>query len=432
MSEPFSSDRPAVPGFRPVPHTGVIYVMDRARQLGFRAGDPDWCNLGQGQPETGPLPHSPPRPAAVHIAADDYEYAPVGGMEALRRAVATLYNVRYRQGRASQYGPENVCICGGGRSSLTRVVASLGNVNLGHVLPDYTAYEELLEIFGTFSAIPLLLEPESGYALTTRDLRREIAGRGLGALLLSNPSNPTGRVLRGSALAAWVHEARELKCTLILDEFYSHYLWDEALVSGTTVSAAEFVDDVNVDPVVILDGLTKGWRCPGWRLSWIVGPAAVIEAATSAGSFLDGGGNRPLQDAACSLLDPERARQEVIAIHEAFARKRRLLIDGLRGAGLVVEHEPDGGFYVWASVASLPAPLNDGDAFFEAALAEHVITVPGMFFDINPGKRRADHTSRFRQYLRFSFGPDEASVALAVQRLQAMVARVAQKDGARR
>jgi hypothetical protein len=239
-------------------------------------------------------------------------------------------------------------------------------------------------------------------------------------------------VLRGSALAAWVHEARELKCTLILDEFYSHYLWDEALVSGTTVSAAEFVDDVNVDPVVILDGLTKGWRCPGWRLSWIVGPAAVIEAATSAGSFLDGGGNRPLQDAACSLLDPERARQEVIAIHEAFARKRRLLIDGLRGAGLVVEHEPDGGFYVWASVASLPAPLNDGDAFFEAALAEHVITVPGMFFDINPGKRRADHTSRFRQYLRFSFGPDEASVALAVQRLQAMVARVAPKDGARR
>ncbi len=423
MAELLHSDRASVPGFRAVPRTGVIYVMDRARELGFRQGAGDWCNLGQGQPETGPLPHAPSRPADVHISADDYEYAPVAGMDGLRRAVAALYNARYRVGKASQYGPENVCICGGGRASLTRVVASLGNVNLGHVLPDYTAYEELLEIFGSFSAIPLLLEPESGYALSTRELRREITGRGLGALLLSNPGNPTGRVVRGRALDAWVREARELKCTLILDEFYSHYLWDEALVAGTTVSAAEFVDDVNSDPVVILDGLTKGWRCPGWRLSWIVGPESVIEAAASAGSFLDGGGNRPLQDAAVSLLEPLRAREEVIAIHEAFARKRRILVDGLRGAGLTVEHEPEGGFYVWASVASLPAPLNDGDAFFEAALREHVITVPGMFFDINPGKRRADHTSRFRQYMRFSFGPDEESVTTAVARIQALVAR---------
>jgi hypothetical protein len=192
-------------------------------------------------------------------------------------------------------------------------------------------------------------------------------------------------------------------------------------VEGATVSAAEFVDDVNSDPVVLLDGLTKGWRCPGWRLSWIVGPESVIEAVTSAGSFLDGGGNRPLQEAACDLLEPARARQEVVAIHSAFARKRRILVDGLRAAGLTVDHEPDGGFYVWASVASLPAPLNDGEAFFEAALRERVITVPGLFFDINPGKRRANHTSRFTQYMRFSFGPDEAAVTDAVARLKRMV-----------
>ena len=36
----------------------------------------------------------------------------------------------------SQYKAENVCICGGGRSSLTRAVAALGEVNLGHFLPD--------------------------------------------------------------------------------------------------------------------------------------------------------------------------------------------------------------------------------------------------------------------------------------------------------
>jgi len=105
MSESAIPERPSVPGFRPVPRTGVIHVVDRARQLGFRAGVEGWCNLGQGQPETGPLPGAPPRPTDVHIAADDYEYAPVGGIDALRRPVANLYNARYRQGQSVAMRP---------------------------------------------------------------------------------------------------------------------------------------------------------------------------------------------------------------------------------------------------------------------------------------------------------------------------------------
>ena len=46
--------RGSIPGFRPVPFTGVIYVMAEASRLGYRYAHPDWCNLGQGQPETGP------------------------------------------------------------------------------------------------------------------------------------------------------------------------------------------------------------------------------------------------------------------------------------------------------------------------------------------------------------------------------------------
>jgi len=47
--------------FRPVPRTGVIFATTRAVAAGYRPGDPDWCNLGQGQPETGELPGAPPR-----------------------------------------------------------------------------------------------------------------------------------------------------------------------------------------------------------------------------------------------------------------------------------------------------------------------------------------------------------------------------------
>ena len=131
------SDESALSAFRPVPRTGVIYVTTEAGRLGFHPGAADWCNLGQGQPETGELPGAPARVHDVSIHVDDQEYAPVPGIWELREAIAGLYNRLYRRGIPSQYTAENVSVCGGGRASLTRAAASLGHVNLGHFLPDY-------------------------------------------------------------------------------------------------------------------------------------------------------------------------------------------------------------------------------------------------------------------------------------------------------
>ena len=90
--------------------------------------------------------------------------------------------------------------------------------------------------------------------------------------------------------------ARRYRCSLILDEFYSHYIYTGTPEDGPKlVSAAAYVEDVNSDPVILVDGLTKGWRYPGWRISWTVGPKEVIQAVASAGSFLDGGANNPFQ-----------------------------------------------------------------------------------------------------------------------------------------
>lgn len=407
---------PRLPGFRTVPFTGVIYVMAEAARHGYRHGHPDWCNLGQGMPETGPLAEGPPRVHHVDIRPDDQEYAPVNGILGLRRAVAHLYNARYRAGRPSQYTERNVCICGGGRASLTRAVAALGHVNLGHFLPDYTAYEELLDIFKLFTAIPILLDPARGYQFTSDELRREITGRGLSALLLSNPCNPTGKVIQGAELEAWVALARELQCSLLLDEFYSHYVWAED--GAGPVSAARYVEDVDADPVVLFDGFTKNWRYPGWRCTWIVGPHQVIDAVSSSGSFLDGGGSKPLQRSAIPLLAPEVADGEARAIREVFLRKRARMLAGLTRAGMRFDLAPQGTFYCWADVSGLPEGLNDGMSFFRKLLEQRVICVPGEFFDVNPGKRRGARPSRFKRYVRFSFGAEEERVAEGVRRIQ--------------
>jgi N-succinyldiaminopimelate aminotransferase len=410
---------------RRVPRTGVVYVTREATTRGYRGGHPDWCNLGQGQPETGPLPGAPPRVNSLEIDPADHDYAPVGGIGELREAVAALYNRLFRRGMPSQYSAENVAISGGGRAALTRAVAALDRVNLGHFLPDYTAYEELLDIFRLVSPIPILLSREQGYRFSIEELRREVLGRGLSALLVSNPCNPMGKLVSGNELASWVALGRELDCTFLFDEFYSHYIWSPAPEEpGPIVSAARYVEDVDRDPVVIFDGLTKNWRYPGWRVTWTVGPRQVIEAVESAGSFLDGGGSRPSQRAAVPLLDPEVTLAETAAIQRAFTAKRELMLGRMRDLGLVLDRSPDGTFYSFASVRELPAPVSDGMAFFRAALEERVICVPGVFFDVNPGQRRAQRLSRFHQYVRLSFGPSIDEVERGLQRLEDLINRL--------
>ncbi|TMB28308.1 MAG: pyridoxal phosphate-dependent aminotransferase, partial [Deltaproteobacteria bacterium] len=78
------ADEVAIPAFRTVPRTGVIYVTMEAHKRGFRSSDKTWVNLGQGQPETGELPGAPPRVLEVPVHPADQDYAPVPGVWELR------------------------------------------------------------------------------------------------------------------------------------------------------------------------------------------------------------------------------------------------------------------------------------------------------------------------------------------------------------
>src|SRR5882672_6500587 len=110
------------------------------------------------------------------------------------------------------------------------------------------------------------------------------------------------------------------------------------------VSAAAFVEDVETDPIIIVDGLTKNWCYPGWWISWILGFKSVIETIASAGSFLDGGVNHLFQRVAASLLDPQIAAQETLAIQRHFGKKRSYVLGRLRQMNIGVESEPSDAF----------------------------------------------------------------------------------------
>lgn len=411
-----------IPGFKDVPKTGVIYVMQKAAELGFTYDNPEWSNLGQGSPETSEIEGAPERIYNLSIEPSHQEYAPVAGMTELRQKVADFYNEIYRKDKKSKYTYQNVCIAGGGRQALTRIASALDNINVGHLIPDYTAYEELLSVFRGFNTIPLLLKAQKDYKLTSTSLKNQIAGLGLSAVLVSNPCNPTGQVISDSELEKWVEVGNHYSCTLIFDEFYSHYIYNkEENEEYKMVSAAEFVEDVDSDCVIVVDGLTKNWRYPGWRISWILGPKTIIDAVSSAGSFLDGGANNPFQKQAIELLDPQLSIKETIAIQNHFIKKRDYMLERLTKMGIVIEAVPEGTFYFWADLSKLPEPLNNGMNFFQEGLKHKFITVPGVFFDVNPGKRRGGINAHYQNYCRISFGPELNKLKTGLDSMEKMI-----------
>jgi len=207
----------------------------------------------------------------------------------------------------------------------------------------------------------------------------------------------------------------------VLDEFYSHFIYTrDGKPAPGPVSAAPYVEDVERDPILLVDGLTKSFRYPGWRVGWAVGPAAMMESMARTASSIDGGPSRITQRAALEVLEPARADQETNALRRVFVQKRNVMVERLKAMGITFAREPESTFYGWASLAALPEPLDDAMTFFRRALERKVLTVPGEFFDVNPGKRRPG-ASPYRQWMRFSFGPPMPNLKLGLDRLEAMI-----------
>ncbi|SGY20794.1 BQ5605_C016g08146 [Microbotryum silenes-dioicae] len=420
------------------PTSSVKYTQGLFQQTGTQPLTTVWVEFlqGQGAPEVGDLPGAPPRPQVIdmskmasfpsprrtsHHGADVHEYAPTTGVRELRAAVAHLYNETHRKGKTSQYTADNVAIVPGGRAGLTRVASIIGEVYVSYQVPEYTAYDQMLSSFRKLVPIPSMLDEEDAYHLNIDKLKKNIKNQGLSVVVASNPRNPTGQVIHSEELEQLVDLGRQ-GTTIILDEFYSMYQYE--LGEGAVVSAAKYVEDVEKDSVIIIDGLTKNWRLPGWRVAWVIGPKALVTALGSVGGYLDGGANHVLQVAAIPLMEPSRVEQDRLALQRHFKAKRDHVLERLERMGLPVKHKPTSTFYIWLDLSCLPAPLDGGLVFFEECLKERVIVTPGIFFDLNPAVRRNLHDSPCHHFVRLSYGPPLEEIDRGLDAIERLLNRV--------
>jgi hypothetical protein len=293
---------------------------------------------------------------------------------------------------------------------------------MGYKFPDSASYHDLFnQHLDRVNPVPVQTGPDESFHLDPARLTKVMAAKKLQAFLIGNPCNPTGDLIQDGDMKGYLAAARRNKCTLVMDESYSHFIYGEDGAPGSgPVSAAAHVRNVEKEPVLIVDGLSKNFRYPGWRLSWAVGPSSVIQNLERAATGLDGGPSLPAQRLAIKALDPERAAEETTAVRRLFAKKRNVMLEGLEAHGIRCERPALGTFYLWAELSGLPKPLNDADGFFKAALERKVVIIPGRFFDVNPGKTHPPMKD-LKKWVRFSFGPSEDKISTGLERLGEMI-----------
>ena len=231
------SDEQPIAGFRQVPRTGVIYVTSEATKKGFSPSHADWCNLGQGQPETGPAARC--APARVPRRLEISRRRP--GVRARRRAVRELQRGHRRRSITSsiQAGSASSKYTCGERLRLRwrpHVADARGRLSLGRGQPRPLP----ARLHGVRGAARHLQgvhrhpDPPRRRARVRvqrrRSAPRDRSAAASAALLLSNPCNPTGRLIDGDELSrSWVAApvaSSSARCSF--DEFYSHYIYGSA------------------------------------------------------------------------------------------------------------------------------------------------------------------------------------------------------------
>ena len=167
------------------------------------------------------------------------------------------------------------------------------------------------------------------------------------------------------------------------------------------MSALNYIDNIDSTDIFIVGAATKGLQVPGMRVGWVIAAERHIELFRNYSSIGMGGISRPSQLYVTKLLEKERVTHARKAVCNFYKSQRDKYEDGLKSLGfkLFTGH---GGFYHWGL---LPNGLT-ADEFNERLFKHDAGILPGYLCDM---QRDADATSPLDSFIRFSFGPLEAS-----------------------
>jgi aspartate/methionine/tyrosine aminotransferase len=217
------------------------------------------------------------------------------------------------------------------------------------------------------------------------------------AIIVCNPSNPTGKVFTRAELLEILQLAEQHDTFVIMDEPYEHIVFapHEHVYAAALPGAFE--------RVITCNSLSKTYSITGWRLGYVHAAPAIIAQARKVHDFLTVGAAAPLQEAAVAGL--EMPDSYYVSLRGWYTRKRDVFLSYLRRTGLPFT-EPQGAYYVMVDISSLGF-ARDTEAAEWFVREVGVAGVPGSSFFREPEHR----------FIRFHFAKKEETLRAAGERL---------------
>ncbi len=218
------------------------------------------------------------------------------------------------------------------------------------------------------------------------------------AIILCNPSNPTGKVFTKEELDYIAKLAIEFDVFVITDEVYEHLVFPPYKHTYMASLKGMF------ERTISCSSLSKTYSITGWRLGYVIASKEIIEQCKKVHDFLTVGAAAPLQEAAVVGLQFDQDYYDKLT--ESYDSKRKLFLDGLDKIGLKY-FMPQGAYYVMVDISQFGYK---SDYDFAVWLIKNigVAGVPGSSFfkeDVN-------------NYIRFHFAKKEETLKEALKRLE--------------
>ena len=336
-------------------------------------------NFAQGFPDFDPDPRI--LDAATRALHEGYnQYATTWGAPQLRNAVAAKQSAAW--GRAVDPDTEITVSCGATEAMIAAMLAAVDPGDEVIVFePFYENYGPDCIISGAVPRFVALRPPD--WSFDHDELRRAFTAR-TRAIVINTPHNPTGKVYSREELELIARLCIEHGAIAITDEIYEHLVYRGKHISIATLPGM-------AERTITISGASKTYSVTGWRIGWLIAPAALSSAIRKVHDFLTVGAAHPLQVAIAEAL--QLAPSFYVELLGDYYERRDAIVGGLLECGFEAT-APDGAYYVMAGIGSFGA--SDDVAFARRLIEEvAVATVPASSFYHDP--------SLGRDHIRFSF-----------------------------
>ncbi len=333
-------------------------------------------NLSQGFPDFDP-PDALVRAAQEALEGNYHQYATTWGAPDFRTALA-LKQSRF-MGIEVDPGAHITVTCGSTEAMMTALMTVCNPGDKVIVFsPFYENYGADTILTGAEPIYVDLHPPD--YRFDPDELRQAFQ-EGVKALVLCNPSNPTGRVFSREELQTIADFAQEYDAFVVTDEVYEHIVYEPHRHTYIASLPGMF------ERTLSCSSLSKTYAITGWRLGYVSAPAFVTAGARKVHDFLTVGAPHPLQQAAAQALAFPDSYYD--ALQAEYAHRKEVFLAYLDEAGLTYT-DPEGAYYVLVDLSEFN--VKDDTAFCKWMAREvGVATVPGSSFFRDP----VNHLIRF-------------------------------------